>query len=141
MPCQLAGQRLWPATAPPSSPDKFGFGLLADPLLQVLEAHEKDFAIALLLALGTTSGVLAQGSTKQDNTGSAVAPGATTPTSPGGAAPTSPGGAATGATGTPPAGAAASGPDPQNTSPQQTPLSPAESGGPRPGGGVGGGTR
>jgi hypothetical protein len=30
------------------------------------------FVIAFLLALGTSSGVMAQGSTKQDNSGSAV---------------------------------------------------------------------
>jgi hypothetical protein len=108
----------------------------------------KAFVITLLLALGTSFGVMAQGSTKQDNSGSAAAPSATTPTGPGGAAigapsaPTAPGGAATGAaTGTPSAGSPASGPDPQNTSPHPSPLSPAESGGPRPGGGVGGGTR
>ena len=68
----------------------------------------KALVIALLLALGPSSSVIAQGSTKQDNSGSAAAPSATTPTSPGGAATGAPGtpaalgGAATGAgTGTP----------------------------------------
>ena len=103
----------------------------------------KAFLLALLLALGASSGVIAQGSTKQDNSGSAAAPGPTTP-SPGGAATSAPGAATTAggaATGTPPAGSPTSGPDPANTSPHPSPLSPAESGGPRPGGGVGGGTR